>query len=653
MEGKMNQKEYRELYESKAFAETYLYEGNDLGARCKENSTVFKLWSPLAVCVQLNLYKDCESPAFLSVAMKKEEKGVWSHLEPKNCHGVFYDFSVTENNETRTTPDPYARSCGCNGTRSMAVDLDKTNPDGWELDQPPKASAEQVIYEIHVKDFSHDPASGVREDYRGRYKAFTLTGTTLNDQGEKPTCLDYLKQLGVTHVQLLPVYDFGSVDEAGGDDQFNWGYDPQNYNVPEGSYATDTTDGVTRIRELKELILTLHQNGIGVIMDVVYNHTYRRDYCFDLAVPNYYYRQFEDGRGTNGSACGNDMASDREMCANYIYDSLMYWAKEYHMDGFRFDLMGLLDTDLMNRIREGMDREFGKGTILLYGEPWTAGESPLRDGKHPSVKTNLDRLDEGIGVFCDTIRDAVKGHVFEETVPGFVNGGKGLDTQILKAARGFAPAETSFPVKSPNQLITYVSAHDNLTLWDKLMITMRPGKEFDRRWDDVVRANRMAAAICFTCQGRLFFQAGEEAARTKHGDENSYRSSVAVNRIDWNRVYEYEDLTAYYRGLIAFRKQMPGLCDKTKDAQKRILEEKNPVSGVVWFCVDNREHPEWDRLLVCCNSTDKPFSIDLPQNVWELLVDGENSGLWKDAKQVTASTVVERVSVSVFGRKRI
>ena len=715
----MNRKKLQNFYESDVFRNTCIYRGGDLGAVHTPDFTRFKLWSPLADRVFLNLYPNGQTELCTFVVMSRREKGVWEYEMPGDCHGVYYDFIVEADGEKKRTADPYARACGCNGKRSMVVDLRRTDPDGWENDCAPAKTEEQIVWEVHVKDFSDDPSCGVPSEWRGKYKAFTVNGTTLNQDGEHPTCLDYLKYLGVTHVQLMPVFDFASVDESaefdieragsgsekkkthsgrwadcgrngcpgadenadcsrnvetgespdcadGGSDgakkreSYNWGYDPMNFNVPEGSYATDPFHGEVRIRELKELVMALHRNGIRVVMDVVYNHTYSRDSWFERTVPGYYYRYREDGSWSDGSACGNDFASEREMAADYILESVLYWAEEYHIDGFRFDLMGLLDTALMNRIQRTLDEKFGAGEKILYGEPWRAGSSAMGKGSIPCLKENLYLLDEGIGVFCDATRDAIKGHVFEKRKPGFVNGGAGLEEDILCAVRAWTdrPEQkdaAEFRAKSPAQIINYVSAHDNLTLWDKLMATLKPERSFTEYDGEVVRANKMAAAVCCTCQGRPFFLAGEEAARTKCGDENSYQSSPDINRLDWRRMYEYSELMEYYRGLIAFRKQMPGLYDKSDGAGKRIFEETVPAPGCVGFCVDNREHRRWDMLAVWYNSTQKEQEFTLPPGKWELLIDGEDSWQWtKQQESICQGGKMIRtapVSVTVFGRR--
>lgn len=646
----MTANDFRNLYNREEFNEKYNYNGNDLGAVCKKDSITFKLWSPLAKQVTLRVYENDSCPVSASYPMEKGEKGVWEFELAHAGHGTYYDYELDFQGEKTVSADPWAKAAGCNGVRSMAVDLEKTNPPGWETDKRLEHEKDQVIYEIHVKDFSYDEASGVPEKYRGKYKAFTLENTTLNNEGKKPTCMAYLKELGVTHVQLLPVYDYGSVDEAGEDSQFNWGYDPLNYNVPEGSYSTDPHNGEVRIRELKEAILALHRQGIGVIMDVVYNHTYSLDSWFNRTNPCYFYRQYEDGSFSDGSDCGNDVASERAMCGKYILESVLYWAEEYHMDGFRFDLMGLLDTELLDMIRRELDLRYGKGKILLYGEPWSAGESPMQKGFHPCQKKNIHFLDENVGVFCDNTRDCIKGHVFYEEVAGFVNGGKDLEQEILDSVTAWVGAKEDFQVKAPSQIISYVSAHDNLTLWDKIKITLKPELPFETRDEEVVRACKLAAAIYFCCQGRIFFQAGEEGARTKLGDENSFRSSPEINCIDWKRCYEYEDVLKYYKGLIALRRQMDGITDKSQKARENIFGKKIAGKGVVEFLVKNQES-RWKTLAVCFNSTNETQEIRLPEGNWELLADGSSSFLWENPETVSGIQKAAPVSAAIYGKK--
>lgn len=537
---------------------------------------------------------------------------------------MYYDYLVYIGEKKLRTADPYATGCNCNGRKSMVVDLRRTDPEGFREDKAPAAEKEQIIYELHIKDFSYDKESGIPEIYRGKYKAFTVQGTN----GRYPTCMEYLKELGITHVHLLPFFDYGSVDEAGSDGQYNWGYDPLNYNVPEGSYATDVSDGTVRIRECKEMVQALHKNGIRVVMDVVYNHTYSEDSWLQRMVPGYYYRHREDGSLSDGSACGNDIAAGRSMVDNYIVDSVMYWAKEYHIDGFRFDLMGLLTVELMNRIRRELNEEFGEGEKLLYGEPWRADTSPMEDGTSAALKENMERLDDGIGIFSDDTRDVIKGHVFDEKEPGFVNGGSGLEALLLFAVTGWRDGGTCFMPKSCAQIINYVSAHDNFTLWDKLVYSMHEESAFEKKYEDVLSANKLAAFIYFTCQGNLFMQAGEEFGRTKLGEGNSYNSLPEINMLKWSRTVEYRELVEYYKGLIHLRKKLPGLCDKSASASTRITEKKIYKSGVVSFRVDNRSAEEGAKeLLVIYNADSENYCFRLPDGKWAVLVDDKAADL--------------------------
>lgn len=605
---------------TREFDKRYEYTGQDLGVICRDDATTFKLWAPLAENVELCLYGENGAESILP--MKKGERGVWQLDFPKSLHGTYYDYSVRTQGKTVRSADPYAKACGCNGRRSMVVDLERTDPEGFKQDVPPEAKEETIIYELHVKDFSHDPESGIPEQFRGKYKAFTFPGKE-EEPGKAATGITYLRKLGVTHVHLLPIFDFGWLDEAGDDRQFNWGYDPVNFNVPEGSFATDASDGTVRIRECKEMIQALHRAGIRVVMDVVYNHMYEKDSWFERIVPGYYCRRWENGELSDGSACGNDIAAGRAMVDNYIVDSVLYWAREYHIDGFRFDLMGLLTTELMNRIRRELDAEYGPGEKLLYGEPWRAGDSPMEKDTHPALKENIDKLQESIAIFSDDTRDLIKGDVFVADKPGFVNGGRGLEEKLLHAVTGWRDNAESFRPDSCSQIINYVSAHDNFTLWDKLLITMK-GKEGLRREADylepepeILAANKLAAFICFTCQGHVFLQAGEEFGRTKFGDDNSYRSDPEINMLRWRQTVRFGELVEYYRGLIALRKKLPGLCDKSRDAWRRIQDRTVHGEGVVSFRVDNRVRTEgcenvWEELLIYYNASVKSFPVEVP-----------------------------------------
>lgn len=651
---------------SEEFDEQYEYRGKDLGAVCGENGTSFKLWAPLAERVELCLYGEdgdegCGEHRETGPALKQpvsiipmrpgnaREPGVWHLDHPGNLHGTYYDYLVTMEGKTVRSADPYARACGCNGQRSMVVDLERTNPPGFEEDVPPALGTETVIYELHVKDFSYDPDSGIPEEFRGKFKAFTVPGRS-GDEAGTATGVTYLKELGVTHVHLLPIFDFGWLDESGDSRQFNWGYDPVNFNVPEGSFATDIADGTARIRECKEMVQALHQAGIRVVMDVVYNHMYEKDSWFERIVPGYYCRRWEDGRLSDGSACGNDIAAGRAMVDNYITDSVLYWAREYHVDGFRFDLMGLLTTELMNRIRRELDAAYGPGEKLLYGEPWRAAESPMEGGTHPALKENIGRLADSVAVFSDDTRDIIKGDVFVAKSPGFVNGGRGLEEKLLHAVTGWRDMEEGFRPNSCSQIVNYISAHDNYTLWDKLLATMegedalRQESDYLKLRPDILAANKLAAFIYFTCQGFLFLQAGEEFGRTKYGDHNSYRSRPEVNMLRWRQAERFHELVEYYKGLISLRRRLPGLCDKSRNAWKRIQDQTVHREGVVSFRVDNRAEAQecagWDELLVFYNATGSSYTVDLQQasataektgeqedcggtrTKWEILADG-------------------------------
>ena len=636
--------EWKRYYSSPDFRDNYIYKGNDLGVSCTDSGTSFKLWSPSADSVTLNLYRDGNrGGAFLCVPMERGGKGVWHWSTEERLHGVYYDYILEIEGETVRSADPWARACGLNGQRSMAVNLALTDPEGWESDKAPEKTQEQIIYELHVKEFSWDPSGGFPEKYRGKYKAFTCADTTLYNDGVHPTGIRYMKDLGVTHVQIMPTYDYGSVNEAGKDTEFNWGYDPVNYNVPEGSYSTDPEHGEVRIREMKEMIQSFHSHGFRVIMDVVYNHTYSLDSWFQRTAPWYFYRVFDDGRISNGSACGNDVASEREMCADYILESVLYWTEEYHIDGFRFDLMGLLDVELMNRIRRALDEKYGRGEKILFGEPWAAGETAMEGDAVPALKKNIAMLDKNIGMFCDDTRDAVKGSALKIKRPGFINGAAGKEEDIIQSARAWKGTG----VKAPSQIITYVSAHDNQTLWDKLAETM-PGTDAAER----MRLNRMAAAVYMTCQGTLFFLSGEEFARTKNGMEDSYNAPIALNRLDWEQAWENRSLVEYYRGLIALRSILPGLCDKSADAAERIRDEKKS-DGLISFVVDNgptEEYNRWDCLKIIYNSSESVRSVLVGDGMWEILCNGEDSWMWKKHRPAERGMLIEPQSVLVLGR---
>jgi len=642
----------KQWFDSPQFEKEY-HSDLPLGAFCRPEGTTFRLWSPTAQAVELRLYANgTDGDPTEQVAMSLAAHGVWIYECARNLDGCYYDFQVTVDGVARTTADPYARACGVNGVRSMVLDLHRTDPDGWQEDKAPAHTPEQVIYELHIKDFSWDPAGGFDPADRGKYTALCRSGTTLNNDGVHPTGLDYLKRLGVTHIQLLPVYDFGSVDEAGPDTQYNWGYDPVNYNCSEGSYSSDPCRGEVRIRELKQAIQALHQNGFRVIMDVVYNHTYKLESNLWKSAPWYYYRQKEDCTYSNGSGCGSEIASERSMCARYILDSVLYWAEEYHMDGFRFDLMGLMDVELMNNIQTALDNRFGVGEKLIYGEPWYAEPGAVRPGTVLCTKDNLKKLNPRIGAFCDATRDNVKGNLMDVYHRGFVNGGGISADKLYSCMVGWAAGNDAY-YQAPSQTITYLSCHDDWTLWDKLVLTMDSERKFEELQPDILRANRMAAAINFCCQGRPFLLAGEEFGRTKGGVKNSYCSSPEINRLDWKRAWGNQELVDYYRGLIALRMQLPALQDKTAEASHRIISAVDLALNCVGISGRNTdEGGHWDKILLLCNGSDQTREVPLPTGAWQVLVDDCSSFRWNEFAILTDHAVLPPCTALIMGRTK-
>ena len=574
---KLSVPELTAIYTSPAFEQKFTYSGNDLGANYSPSETTWKLWSPVADQVVLKLYatgSDAEKGArsLGSFHMDVPNKaGVWQLTLVGDYRNVYYTYEVTALGKTYETMDLYAKAAGVNGKRSMVVDLSKTNPKGWEADHYhfDKPSTQAIIWEVHVRDFSYSESSGMK--HRGKFLAFTETGTTVNNDGIHPTGVDYLKQLGVTHVHLLPVADYATVDEAHPrKEQFNWGYDPLNYNVPEGSYSTNPYDGNVRIKEMKEMVLALHKAGIGVIMDVVYNHTYyTEESWFQKTVPYYYHRTLPDGRFGDASGCGNETASERSMVRKYIIDSLKYWATEYHIDGFRFDLMGVHDVDTMNEIRKELDKLPHGMNLITYGEPWSALPTCMPEPFIPANKWNADKLNRRIAIFNDETRDSIKGSTFDVKHSGFVNGGSGLEDDLEWAIRAHCGPEER--LNAPTQTITYVSAHDNYTLWDKITETVH-GDDSGYDSPELIRiaVNKMAAAIVMTSQGIPFFQAGEEFGRTKYGDHNSYKSASKINALDWTRTITFAELLNYYKGLIKIRKSFTPFSEKSDRSARRI-----------------------------------------------------------------------------------
>ena len=642
--------QWKTLFENVPFHRENYYTG-PLGPDYTPGGTCLRLWAPTAEAVTVTLYHKGDGGAVLDTKpLVRGAQGVWSIWLSGEQHGRYYTFSVTVDGITRETGDPYARAAGVNGVRSMIVDLARTAPSGWERDvRPTIPPAQRAVWEVSVRDFSQDAASGVRPAWRGKYMAFTQQGTTLHGDGIHPTCLNYLKRLGVKYVQLMPIFDFGSVDEAKPLlRQYNWGYDPTNFNVPEGSYSTDPTRGEVRIRECREMIAALHAAGIGVVMDVVYNHTYRTETPLNDTVPYYFFRQNPDGSFSNGSGCGNEFASERPMARRYLIDSILYWAKEYHIDGFRFDLMGLYDAESINAVRAALDTLPGGRDILLYGEPWQGGASQLH--RYEANKANLAMLNERVGIFCDDTRDAIKGGCFDAREPGYVEGKPGSFWDIGAAVAAWCRSDR-LPPHAPSQIVSYVSAHDNFTLWDKLLCVRYEKPEFTARDTVALAQNRLAAGIYLTSFGLPFMQAGEEFARTKKGVGNSYRSSPALNRLDWNRAEQYHALVDYYRGLLALRAAFPrlGSTDRHAPEALQFFALEQPLVGwtlpAVWG-----DGAAWSALCVFYNPTDTTCTVSLPAGQWKLLSDGTSSSLWRGASRIFANkTTLAPYSATILG----
>lgn len=580
-----------------------------LGAIYSKEKTTFTLFSPVADSVFVIFYdKGNDSTETGRLEMMRGEgelRSIFSVTAEGNLDGVYYTYEVHTADGTFSSHDPYARACGVNGHRSMVIDLSKTDPDGFADEVRPKLAdpMSMVITEVSVVDVSAGVSAHSR--YPGKFKAFTEDKT-----------LSYFKDMGVTHLQLMPSYDFASIDESDSlKEQYNWGYDPYNYNVPEGSYSTDPFNGAVRVREYKEMVHSIHEAGLGVIMDVVYNHTFNvHDSCFYKTAGNYFYRMLDAAKYSDASACGNEIASEKPIVRKYIIDSLCYWASEYHIDGFRFDLMGVLDIETLNEARKALLKI--NPDIIMYGEGWTGGESTLPELER-GMKINAPRT-PGIGMFSDDIRDAVKGHVFYMDELGFVNGAADRGEELKQAVTCAKWA------KSPMQSINYLSCHDNYTLWDRFIISNSHESEEMR-----IRMNKLAAAILFTAQGIPFFLHGEEFARTKISEadgapvENSYCSPLSVNAIDYDRAEQFSDLKAYYKGLIALRRAHKSFYLDTVDEIKKSVHFMDDMpDGVVAYTIDS----DTEKVFVAYNAGKNKITIKLADALWEVLADESSAG---------------------------
>ena len=585
---------------------------------------------------KLRIYKNGQGgKPVKTVKMRAIGNDRWEATVKGNLAGMFYTFDIGKGE----CPGTFAKAVGVNGNRAAILNMADTNPEGWADDRRPALAspADQVIYELHMRDFSISPTSGMQ--HKGKYLALT-----------EPRAIAYLKSLGINAIHFQPLFDYASVDETQlHRPQFNWGYDPKNYNVPEGSYSTDPTRGEVRIRECREMIAALHAAGIGVVMDVVYNHMYRNENPLNDTVPCYFFRQNEDGSFSNGSGCGNEFASERPMARRYLIESVLYWAQEYHIDGFRFDLMGLYDVETINAVRAALDALPGGRDILMYGEPWQGGGSQLH--RYEANKANLAMLSERIGIFCDDTRDAIKGGCFNAREPGYVEGRPGSFWDIGGAVAAWCRSDR-LPPHAPSQIVNYVSAHDNFTLWDKLLLVRYEKPEFTAADGTALAQNRLTAGIYLTSFGLPFLQAGEEFARTKKGKGNSYRSSPALNRLDWERAEKYHALVDYYRGLLALRARFPQLSSTDPHAPDALhfFSLEQPLVGwmlpAVWG-----DGAAWSALCVYYNPTETAQVVTLPARTWKLLSDGITSTLWRGSSRIcTGQTVLLPLSATVFGQ---
>ena len=625
---------YGAVYNSDDFEDAFYYDGDDLGAVYSKSETTFKVWTPFASDVKLNLYKEgLEGEAYEVKDMTKGEKGVWSVTVEGDLNGVYYTYSVTNQETTSEVVDLYARTTGANGKRGMVIDLKSTNPDNWDNDVRPKLlrATDSIIYEMHVRDFTIDESSGVTN--KGKYLGLVEKGTK-NSAGVA-TGLDHIVDLGVTHVQLIPVYDYSpnSVDETKLDKpQFNWGYDPYNYNAPEGSYSTDPFHGEVRVNEFKQMVQGFHDSGIRVIMDVVYNHTAESaNSWMNLTVPGYYYRLNEDGSFSNGSGCGNEVASERAMVRKYIVDSVVYWASEYHLDGFRFDLMALIDMETMKQVRTELDKI--DPSIIILGEGWTGGGSLLLASEQ-SLKKNIYKFEEmQIAAFSDDIRDGIKGSVFSDTDTGFATGKLGQEERIKSGVIGATKysditwSETYTDIcapwsAAPIQTVNYVSAHDNLTLWDKIQLSNKNDTE-----EDKIKMNLLSASIVYTSQGIPFMLSGEEMLRSKDGDHNSYKSSDEINSIKWDE-FDNMEVYEYYKGLIQFRKNHAGLRMTTTEDVEKYIKFIDAPDQVVAYTVDGKAEGEVaDQLVIIYNASKEAQEVKIPDGEWKVCIKGNKAGI--------------------------
>ncbi|NWK69703.1 type I pullulanase [Bacillus paramycoides] len=611
--------EIGKVIRSEEFDDLFYYGGNDLGNIYTPQHTKFRLWAPTASEAKLVTYKKWSDKIGTEINMQQGEKGTWITELKGNQKGLFYTYKVKIGDKWTEAVDPYVRAASVNGDKGAVVDLEETNPKNWKANKKPKFKnpEDAIIYELHVRDLSIQPESGIK--HKGKYLGVTEKGTK-GPEGVK-TGLDYIKDLGVTHVQFLPIFDYASVNEETlNEPQYNWGYDPKNFNVPEGSYSTNPYEPAVRITELKQMIQTLHDNNLRVVMDVVYNHMYNAaESNFHKLVPGYYYRYNEDGTFANGTGVGNDTASERKMMRKFMVDSVTYWAKEYNLDGFRFDLMGIHDYETMNEIRKGVNQI--DPSIILHGEGWDLN-TPLAAELKANQK-NAEKM-KGIAHFNDNIRDGLKGSVFEDKDNGFVNGKQNMEDRIKKGITAGIDYDTnSSTYQDPEQVLTYVEAHDNHTLWDKLELT-NPGESEEVQ----KQMHKLSSSILLTSQGIPFLHAGQEFMRTKYGDHNSYKSPDSINQMDWLRRAAFNNEVDYMKGLIDLRKKYPAFRMTSAEQIKKDISFIDAPKNVVAYTIDGKGNGnKTEYFMVAHNANREAVDITLPsKGPWKVLVDGKQAG---------------------------
>ena len=615
-----------------------------------KESTVFKIWSPTEDNVQLHLYKMGNDGAPLkTILMNSVENGVWEIKLNGDLNGTYYTYQVQINGQRlKETPGIYAQAVGVNGKRGMVLDLETTNPSDWETDKGPQINYpnEAIIYEMHIRNMTIHPKSG--SHYPGKYIGLVEHGT--KEPSGLSTGIDHIKDMGFTHVHLLPTFDYQSVDESNLKfPQFNWGYDPQNYNVPEGSYSTNPFKAEIRIKEFKKMVQSFHNNGIGVIMDVVYNHTALTENSnFNLEFPEYYYRYNLDGTPSNASECGNETASEKDMMRKYMIESVLYWAKEYHIDGFRFDLMGIHDIETMNEITNAV-KDLNPN-IIIYGEGWTAGDSLLPIEKS-ALKQNMREMPK-LAVFSDEIRDGIKGSVFDFESPGFVSGAKNMEESVKMGIVGcIEHSQINFEdihyskkpwAIEPWQSVIYTSCHDNNTLYDKLKIS-----RIDASESDIIKMDKLANAIVLTSQGIPFIHGGAEMLRTKLNEHNSYNLPDSINQMDWSLKAKNKNVVDYYKNLIALRKEHPAFkMTSSQDVRNNLKFEKTEKGLISYQISNNANGDTWKNILVVYNANEIKVSYKM-QGTWNLAVSG-NEFFFDNNSVVINSVDIPPISMAIL-----